>query len=371
MRLLLHETVTGELADDLEFTNVTWSTGICRPDTVSATLPGYTGQELYKYMVPKVYTVTPVEDDGRVRGAGVLSLPEGKTDTNGINRVVFPGTGVETIFDRRVILPALHWPLINAEGYPVKSRDTNITGVQYGTMMKMLYQQAMSHYGGSLPVAWEPDRAGTREKSWSAVDGKSVQSAVNDISNLIGGVEWDWVPQIDENDRLYWQFLTGTDSTPEITSSYVHTWQSGGEKPSIRNLTLKVSPEFMCQTAFFTGGKEDDRVMISRATGTALIEAGVPLSEVWDSSHSSVSRQATLDQWAENRFEEGAAPVQYYSFEVRDQDATTLRHGDWCQIDVYNHWLVPDGSYNLRVMAVSGNSSSDWLSVTVGGLRSW
>ena len=69
----------------------------------------------------------------------------------------------------------------------------------------------------------------------------------------------------------------------------------------------------MCSTAVFTGGKDDDRVMVARATSDTLINAGIPLTEVWDSSHSSVSKQATLDAWAQRRHAEGQSPVQYWS----------------------------------------------------------
>lgn len=371
MRVLLHETITGDPVTELEFSAAAWSTGICRADTVDITTPGYTGRSLYPFMVPKKFTVTVVEDDGRVRAAGVLGIPEGNTDRDGIHRVKFPGKGPERLYEERYVLPYPYWPLINSAGFPIASRDTRITGVEYGTMMKRLYQQAMSHPGGAIPVAWEPDRPGTREKGWFAVDGKGVQEAVEDISQLMGGVEWDWVPQLDENDRLNWAFVTGTDDEPELTSSFWHTWQVGGEDPSIRGLGIKVSPEFMCQTAIFSGGKDDDRVMLARATGTDLIEAGVPLSEVWDSSHSSVSEQVTLDQWAAKRRAEGEAPVQYWSFDVREAHAKSLHKGDWCTIDVYQHWLIPDGSYPRRVLSVAGANDSDWLTVTVAGTVSW
>lgn len=371
MRLLLHETMTGEPVVDLDYSAATWSTGICQADVVQGTVPGYTGLNLYGFMVPRKYTVTLVEDDGRVRAAGVLGIPEGQSDEDGLDHVTFPGTGVESLFERRLVLPVGYWPLIDALGFPIAARNTRITGVEYGTMMKRVYQQAMSHPGGWLPVQWETDRAGNKQREWAAVDGHSVQEAIEGISDLMGGVEWDWVPSLDENDRLHWTLVTGTDAVPEIASPFWHTWQSGGGDPSIRGLSVKVSPEFMCQTAIFTGGKDDDRVMVARATGTDLINAGVPLSEMWDSSHSSVSRQETLDGWAQKARSEGGAPVQYWGFDVRDAHAKSLRHGDWCVIDVLDHWLIPDGSYERRVVEVSGAAGDDWLSVTVAGVVSW
>lgn len=371
MRVLIHETMTGEPVTELQWSSASWSTGVCQADEVSATLPSYIGQELYSYMIPKKFTVTLAEEDGRVRGAGVLGIPESERDDDGVSHVILPGRGIESIFERRVILPYPYWPLIDSLGYPMTSRDTNISGVQYGTMMKRLYQQAMTHPGSDLPVLFEVDRVGTRQRNWPAVSGTGVQQAVEDISNLQNGVEWDWVPNLDENDRLSWTLITGDDTTGEITSAFWHTWQTGGADPDVRDLKIKISPEFMTQTTIFTGGKDDDRVMVARATGSALIDTGIPLSELWDSSHSSVSVQATLDGWANKAFEEGQAPVQYWSFDVRADRATGLRHGDWCTVEVSDDDIIPDGSYSRRVVSVGGDGVGAWLSVTVAGDMSW
>lgn len=371
MRAIVHETVTGEPVTEMEITAASWSSGICRPDEVSVTVPGYTGRDVRQFMVPRKFCVTLLEDDGKVRGSGLLSLPEGSTDDDGLHRVVFPGRGIESYFDRRHVLPHPYWPLVDSAGYPIKGRDTRIVGVEYGTMMKRLYAQALSHPGAELPVVWEPDRPGTREKEWAAVDGKAVQEAVEDIANLIGGVEWDWVPVVDDSDRLTFALVTGTDADQEITSAFVHIWQAGGSEPDIRDLRVKVSPEFMASTAIFTGGKDDDRVMVARATSSVITDAGVPPIEVWDSSHSSVSVQETLDGWARKRISEGETPVEYWSFEVRADRAFGLRHGDWATVETCGHWLIPDGSYRRRVVEVSGAAESQWLGVTVAGVLAW
>ena len=371
MRVLLHETMTGDFVTELEYSEVSWSTGVCRADDVKVMTPAYISRDWYQYAIPRKFTISVIDDDGRTRAAGVLGIPRGTANDEGLPSVEWPGTGVESIFERRKILPYPYWPLVDTAGYPITARDTRITGVDYGTMMKRLYLQAMSHPGGELPVAWQANRAGTREKGWAAVDGKGVQEAIADISELEGGVEWDWVPNVDDNDRLSWSFLTATDAAQELTSAFEHTWQSGGTEPDVRELEWKVSPEFMCSTAIFTGGKDDDRVMIARAASDTLIAAGIPLSEVWDSSHSSVSVQSTLDGWAQKTHDEGQAPVQYWSFDVRAERAASLRHGDWCTVDVEDHETIPDGVYPRRIIEVSGTHDSEWLSVTVAGELSW
>lgn len=371
MRVLLHETMTGEPVVEIGYQAASYSIGVCRPDEVTVDIPGYTGQNWYQFLVPRKFTLTVIDDDRRVLAAGVLGLPEGKTDDDGNHLIGLPGTGIECLYERRHVLPVGYWPLVDALGYPIKARDTTISGVDYGTIMKRLYQQAMNHEGGYVPSVFMPDRPGTRERTYVAVEGKPVQDAVQDLAEVIGGVEWDWVPVIDESDRLTFHLITGTDDVPEISSTFWRSWQSGGSDPDIRGLNFKISPEFLAQTAIFMGGKDEDRVMASRRTGSGLVNAGVPLCEVWDTSHTSVSRQATLDGWAQARYDEGQAPIQYWTFEARADSAVGLRAGDWCSIGVFDHWAIPDGAYDRRVVEVSGSADSDWIGVVVAGVVSW
>ena len=371
MRAILHETMTGAFVAELGYSSLSWDTGICRPDNVTVVLPGYTGQKWFQYMVPRKYTISISEDDGRVRAAGILGIPEAKTDVDGAHTLDFPGTGIESYFERRVVQKPIYWPMLDLGGYPITSRDMRFNGLQYGTIMKRLYAQALDHVGAELPVDFEVDRAGTRDHSYTAVDGVGVQEAVGNLAELADGVEWDWVPSLEGADNLVWTLTTASDSEKEITSAFVHTWQTGGTEPDIRGLEVKISPEHMCSAAIFMGGKDGDSTMAARAIDMTLPLAGIPLAEVWDTSHSSVSKQSTLDGWAQKRVSEGQAPIQYWSFDVRSARGYGLRKGDWCVIDVADHWLVPDGQYSRRVLEVSGDHESDWFSVVVAGEMSW
>ena len=373
MRAILHDVITGEPLRELQVTKLDWSTGVCRPDEVTATIPGYTSDSagLRNLIVPRKHAISVVRDDWVCIAAGIIGRPRATAADDGTPAIEVPCRGIESVFERRVVLPYPYGPLVDAGGYPDARYDTRIDGVDYGTMMQRLYQQAMAHPGGAFPVAWEAARPGTREKIWAAVDGKGVQDAVEDISQLLGGVEWDWAPCVDELDRLSWALITGTDALQEITSAYWHDWTSGGESPALRGLTESTSPEFMASTAFFTGGKDDDRVLVSRQHDQTLIAAGFPLAEIWDSSHSTVSEQATLDGWAKGALADGQAPVQFWEAEVRADRAAGLRHGDWCTIEVLDHWWIPDGIYERRIVEVSGDAESEWLGITIAGMQGW
>lgn len=370
MRALIHETMTGEFVDEIDFSSVDWATIVAGADEVTVKAPASAGDSWWRYFVPRKYTVS-VSHDGLVLAAGILGIPAGDTDEDGDHEVTLPGKGIESYFERRYVLPYPYWPLVDSKNMPIIARNTRFTGVDYGTMMKRLYEQALTHPGAVLPVSFEANRSGSREKEWEALNGKSVQDAVDDVYGLQGGVEWDWVPLLDERDRLTWHLRTATDAAREISGALDWFWTHGGEEPDLSGIDVEVSPEFMCSTAIFTGGKDEDAVLVARATSTALQSLGVPLAEVWDSSHSSVSVQSTLNDWAREALDNGQAPVQFWSFNVRADRAVGIRHGDWCSVDVKDHWLIPDGVYRRRVLQVSGDHEMDWLKLVVGGAVTW
>lgn len=373
MRAILHELRTGEPVTELDYSSFSWSQTIQTPDEVSVNVPAYTdsGSGLMRLIVPKKMAISISDDDRRVMAAGMLIEPVAGEDADGLHRFELPARGPERVYEERAILPYPYGRLVDAQGFPLPQYDTTIAGVEYGTMMKRLYQQAMRHPGGAIPATFEPDRVGSRERTWTAVDGKFVQEAVEDIAELLGGVEWDWVPLLDESDRLSWHLVTGTDAQREITSDFWHTWTLGGEEPDLVGWEGKISGEFLASTTIFTGGKDEDKVLISQRHDTTLLDAGFPLVEVWDSSHSSVSIQGTLDGWAEGRLAEGQLPVHYWTFSVRSERAVGIRKGDWCTIDTENHWAVPDGTHTRRIVEVSGTDDPAMLRITVAGEAAW
>lgn len=373
MRVLLHELRTGEMLRELEFTELIWSTGVCRADEITVTVPGYVAgaEGLRGLAVPRRTAVSVVRDDGVCLAAGVTGQPVASESDDGTPRLELTARGIESVFEKRVILPPGYGDLVDANGYPDPRYDTRISGVDYGTMMQRLYRQAVAHPGGGLPVAWEEPRAGIRSNAWVAVDGKRVQEAVEDLSELADGVEWDWVPRVDEADRLSWALITGTAAQPEISSAIGHYWVAGGAAPAVRKLREKTNPEFLASSAFFLGGKNDDRVLISQRTDPSLLDEGFPLAEVWDTSHSTTSDQAALNGWADAALRDAEAPIQFWSFDVRADRAHGLRHGDWCVIEVSDHWWIPDGAYQRRIVEVSGGVDSAWLGVTVSGMQEW
>ena len=152
---------------------------------------------------------------GKSSGAGgVLSVVRaGEDDEDGRPGYKVVCYGPERLFDYRHVRKYPGWPLIGGDGKPTGTYDLSYTGLQYGTIMKRLIQESMLWPGGDLPLVFEADRAGTRERTYEAVDGKPVIDALDDIADNEAGVEYAFIPEIDDLDNISWRFVTGTDAT--------------------------------------------------------------------------------------------------------------------------------------------------------------
>lgn len=368
MRALLFESRTGAPVIDLEVTDWSCDSGILAPDKLSVTVPAYTPRastmDLKDLLTPFKHSVALVDEsvDGVrvVRAAGPIIAPPTAADDDGNNAYKVTCYGPERFFEYRHVRKYPGWPLIGGDGKPTGTYDMNLTGLEYGTIMKRLVAESMLWPGGDLPLVFEADRAGSRERTYEAVDGKPVLDALDDIADNEAGVEYAFIPEIDDLDNISWRFVTGTDAG-QIISAGDYLWNIGGPLPDVRGFQRTPELTGLATETVFTGGKSNDQVLMARATSTALVDDGWPRVERWDSSHSTVSELSTLQGWANAGL---GGVVDRISFEVRADQAHTVRPGDMVTLDALGHWDLPDGPHAGRVLSLAWNSSSpDWVEV--------
>lgn len=369
MRALLFEVRSGKPIMDLEFESWSYDTGLLAADSIELRVPGYTpaalSLDLRSLLTPKKHGIALVEDsvagDVWVPAAGFISSAPAQGDVDGKHFYEVKAQGPDRLLEQRHVRLYPGWPLVNGAGKPNTTYDPKWRNLEYGTIIKRLVAESMKWPGGDLPLDFEPDRSGSRERNYLALDGKPVLDAMDDIADLIEGVEYDFQPYIDGLDQVRWRLATGRDSSRVITGDVNPVFNLGGVRADVRGWEREPVGSEAASEAYFTGGKEDDRVMVARATSSALINQGWPRQEVWDSSHSTVSIQSTLQSWANARLR---GVVERIEFEVRSDRAWRMRHGDRVLLSAAGHWDMPDGVYDRRVLSVSRSSdSADWTTV--------
>ncbi|GAB2567538.1 hypothetical protein [Leucobacter ruminantium] len=372
MRALLYETRTGNPIIDLETTAWDYDTGILAPDKLSVTVPAYTKRskslDLRDLLTRDRHSIALIDESvegvRRVAAAGPIVSPAPQEDPDGRHTYKVTCRGWERLLEWRQVRLYPGWPLIGADRKPTGAYDHALEGLSYGTIMKRLVQESTKWPGGDLPIVYEPDRAGVHERNrYQAVEGKQLLEALDQLADLSDGVEYDFQTVCDELDRISVHLVTGTDASRIVSGQSEWVWNLGGAQPDVRGYERDPDPTPLITDSVFSGGKDDDSVMFARGQDHGPLAQGYPRAELWDSSHSTVAVQSTLQKWADGAL--GGRPDRI-SFEVRAHVAYGVRHGDQGVLSARRHWDLPDGDYPVRVLSV-GRKSSDpgWAQITL------
>ncbi|AOT24311.1 minor tail protein [Propionibacterium phage B3] len=223
-----------------------------------------------------------------------------------------------------------------------------------GDMIRQLVELALQWQ--SFPVILPTQQGGTQYRDYFGTDLALVSDRIDDIAGLQGGAEWTWVPQI-IGGRLFHRLDIGS---PELVPQR-HRIDATLDGVPVTEVTLDESGADMATDVWASGGKQDDKILISRATSTALTSQGWPRLMATNTSHQSVSEIPTLADHAQTAARRGAAPSQVFSFKVR-RDFRDVAPGDWIDLK-WQSWFMPEAQWwALKVLQVSGDEG-EWLTI--------
>lgn len=223
-----------------------------------------------------------------------------------------------------------------------------------GDMIRQLVELALQWQ--SFPIILPAVQGGTQYRDYYGTDLAMISDRIDDIAGLQGGAEWSWVPQI-IGGRLFHRLDIGS---PELVPQR-HRIDATLDGVPVTEVTLDESGADMSTDVWASGGKQDDKILIARATSTALTSQGWPRLMATNTSHQSVSEIRTLADHAETDARRGAAPSQVFSFKVR-RDFRDITPGDWIDLK-WQSWFMPEARWwQLKVLQVSGDEG-EWLTI--------
>lgn len=366
----IFETMTGRILAEFVPSSGSWSERLNEPDSVSVTVPIYStdeqGRDWRNLATPWKHSLA-VEESGRYFGGPI----QPHSHDAGSDSLQISASGVRGYFARRNVLPpeALYTSLVKADGSPEDALDTNLSGFDLGTIGKRLVEQSVAWPGGGLPIRFEPDRKGSNKRSYLAIDLKRVDEALNQLTGVVGGPDFAFVLRRASETHFEWLMKSGTETRPQLGSTDALVWDLSASDSSGSGLSVDTNPQNMCSLSWATGGRSDDRVLVSRQYDRALVDDGFPLLEAVDTSHTSVSEQATLDGWAKAPLRTGRRPAEFRSFKASLHAPPWLSEysvGDFCELAISGDRYTPDGLYRHRILEISGDESGDWVDVTLG-----
>lgn len=257
---------------------------------------------------------------------------------------------------------------------------TSITGWDLGTIAKKLLQLAHSWTNGSIPVVFDVDRAGTREENVQGLEFKNLGEMLKQYTQREGGPDIRFLPRFTA-DRLgiEWVLETGTETEPLLASKSIPLWDLTVAKPAASGLQIGTDGSNLASMAWFTGGRSSDEVLVARSEDSTITDAGFPMFEAVDSSHSSVELQGTLDDYAREATLRGRQPKETWSFKAerhRNPRLGSYLEGDWCDLKIARYqpaqagrarkgdpYVVEGGTFRHRIVSVGWSVKSELVDV--------
>ena len=380
VRLMVADTVTGDKIQTIPTGDMRWEQRILSPESLSASVtlkPGlHQRLDLYSATTPAKSTMI-VADGENILAAGPV-IDSDFDDDGGSLQMSAAGIWDELKF--RPIYPAnttaknLVLTSGEDEGEPNPAVRTTFTGRSWPYIVRTLVEQSMARPGGALPIVFEGDGTGAHDKSYDASSFKSLGEALEDLTQLQNGPEITFTPRF-RNNRLEYVCRVGDDATLNIAGSTVHRFDFTSALRSVRSLKVKRSGAELASTVWGSGGQQESVALYARSHSPRLIDAGFPLREKVLSSNSTVTQLPTLQRYTDAELEASSAPRAFWSWEFHGGRAPLLadvKVGDWCQVWIpAGHPFLPEGRHLRRIVGLSGDGVSPWVSVTTDEVVTW
>jgi hypothetical protein len=394
-RYIIGDLVTGRRIVNLPVISGSWSDDLDVPETVSATVK-------LNNAVIRTLDLTNTATEAKTFLAAIDTGPFGQAQkvlaagplwdvdyNRPAQTLQLTARGILSIFDHYFVLPLAartlptnQWTISDPADpsgvgtLPNPAVATVLSGVSLGGQIIQLIQQAMSWPGASLPLVLPAVEAGTTTNTWQGIEGKKVWAAISDIMKRENGPELNAAARLTlDGLGIEWVVTVGTTAEPLIYSPTVTGWNVTSKESPVKSLTISRNASGMASLSWATGGRQNDTVILSRVEDDTLIDLGYPLLQTWDSTHSDVVVQSTLDDYALANIRSARSPAQTWAFVVKAHPVDARRNAAGPQLDDYDvgdfirlHvdpyddetgrgdlFMPGGGDFDLRIVGIAGD----------------
>lgn len=372
VRVSIFETRGGALINEIDPATLSWDAVTNEAETVKVNIDlnsaDASGQNWRSLAAPWKHSIA-VEAGGRVYGGPIL--PHDFDDDSAVLNLT--ARGFRIMLARRNVLPIAAMPpgsLTLPNGLPDTALDTVLRGLDLGSIGMRLVQQACVFPGwNDIPIVFQPDRPGTHERTFPAIERKNLHDALSDLSGVENGPDFRFQLEKVGNDAFQWRAESGTETRPRLESPDVFAWEVGQGS----GLSVTSNPARMGSLAWSEGGRSNDTALVRSLYDPTLIDHGYPLLELESDASVNTVLPATLDAWNTETLRTGIRPWEFWSFKIRaDQPPFPGEYNLGDLIDVVvtedspiaGGYLGP-GTYRRRIAKLAGDMS-EWITVTCG-----
>lgn len=349
------ETVTGKNLGPLDATVSNWQRELNGTDTATITLaPGAlttgTRDQLRLYTTPWKMSLL-ICWNGAPVWAGPVITRQWSAKATTIN-----AAGIKNIFLRR---KAHTWAT------PFASQSLAYSNMSLGTIAQTLVQLGCSHPGGALPITYPATETSTDvtfARTYAGFELKNIADLLTELTGVINGPDIDFLPVWTDSTQtaMKWSMRIGTLAQPQMYSPNQVVFDAAQPGSSVSDLSYTEDASQLTTAAWSAGSGTDVGILMSQTVSSTLTSVGFPLLEE-EIDHKTVAIQATLDAHSAGDLAAHATPIIQWSLTIDSTQPPALSSfnlGDQARVRIANHVWIPDGDYLMRIMGMSGNSST-------------
>ena len=349
------ETVTGKNMGPLDVTVNAWARELNGTDTATVVMsPGAltvaTRDRTRLYTTPRRMSLVICWDDIPMFGGPFVTRQWDRT------AATFNAVGFRNLFLKRKVHT---WTA------PYAAQVISYTNTSLGGIARALAVVGTSHPGGSLPLvlpATETSTDSTHDRTYPGFELKNISDVWGLLTGVINGPDIDFLPSWTDATQQFiqWTMRVGTIAKPKLSSPNQVVFDASQPGSSVSDLTYAEDGSQLTTTQWAAGAGTDTGILMSQTTSAALISNGFPLLED-ENDYKTVSTQATLDTYTSGDLALHSVPVVQWGLSVNALAAPVMSSyniGDLARVRVVNHVWIPDGDYAMRIMGMSGDSST-------------
>jgi hypothetical protein len=370
-RLYLADTITGRIAYELPYAQLTWASKLNNIGTLSASV-----------VVAHVYDALNDQDERDPRNLFRQFLSNGALRYSLVltygNTVVWAGPYTPTSVPGGAPIitlggsdfgALLQRRLLVGPNPPSVESDVTIGPFSKPYLALELVRQATNPGGGgggpwSLPWTCSdlPERAGTESRTYPGYDLWTVWDALSLLSQERDGPDFRFDPSLrqgDDGNYLSWNMVIGR---PILATP--HEW--GWDAPATATVAWETNVSNFATHYYGAGSGQDRGKLMASASSDELLESGFPVIQITDTMHTSVIVQEELQALIDGDLATYSKPSNRWTLTVQASQVPLLgsyRAGDTVMIRVEQHPVIPDGVYHRRITSMNGDAD-DLVTIT-------
>lgn len=355
----LFQTTSGNIGPRLNFESMSWTIELNGTETISMKLrkSDLPQVNLKQWLAPWWAGVVIFWNDVPIVAGPIITNPQETFDT-----ISLGCGGIRSVLARRLVTrEQSNWANL--------AKDVIFySGLSLGTIAKRVVVQGQMKKGGALPITFPiadetvlNDADHQRTYRGFNVQNISVDDVLTKLSNVINGPDIMFRPRLIRDNQLTFDMWHGTEKQPRIYQKQTPTWDTTPVTGQVADMALVTTGTYMSNRTYSLGAGQDESLLIKVNTNEAPLMLQSPLLEtvvnVGNSENATlVNTYGISSLWANKE------PLSEIQMTVRGDGIIPFGEfwpGNLIHVVTKGMINIPDGVTQMRLLSMSGDSSSE------------